>query len=229
MPWWSAFLLGLAGSLHCAVMCGPLVVALAKARPSASRRLAPGAVYHSARVATYALLGLALGFAGQLVALGGFQRALSVGLGIVLIAALFAPARLPLTGLVWQGITRLKGGLGRAARQDTLAWQAGLGALNGLLPCGLVYAAAAGAAATGGALAGAAYMALFGLGTWPLMLWVSYAGERLPLPSGLRSTHVTRGAMLLLAALLILRGLELGIPYLSPPPAGAHGLPGHCH
>ena len=71
-------------------------------------------------------------------------------------------------------------------------------------------------------------MALFGLGTWPMMLGIHFAGQRLPLPARLSLGSVTRTAVFLMAVLLILRGLELGIPFISPDLSAA-GAGGHCH
>ena len=104
-----------------------------------------------------------------------------------------------------------------------------MGTLNGLLPCGLVYVAAVGATSTGQPLTGAAYMAFFGLGTWPLMLGIHFAGQRFPLPARLSLNHVTRVAVLLMATLLILRGLELGIPFVSPILSVVSGENTRCH
>src|ERR1051325_3598973 len=103
-------------------------------------------------------------------------------------------------------------------QRNSVASQAAMGALNGLLPCGLVYVAAAGATATGNALAGAAYMACFGLGTWRGMLGLHLAGQRL-----------TRAAVWLMAVLLILRGLQLGIPFVSPDFSTAADGASRCH
>jgi len=91
-----------------------------------------------------------------------------------------------------------------------------VGLLNGLLPCGLVYVACAGATATNGVLAGAKYMAAFGLGTVPLMFSISLSGKLLPVPLRLRLRRAIPVSVFLLASLLILRGMALGIPYLSP-------------
>jgi sulfite exporter TauE/SafE len=91
-----------------------------------------------------------------------------------------------------------------------------LGLLNGLLPCGLVYVACAGATATGGLFSGAAYMAAFGLGTVPMMLGISVSGRLIPLSLRLQLRKAIPVSVFLLASLLILRGLSLGIPYVSP-------------
>ena len=91
-----------------------------------------------------------------------------------------------------------------------------IGMLNGLLPCGLVYLAVAGASATSGAIEGASYMALFGAGTLPVMLSVIVAGNFISV--NIRN-HIRKAmpyVILLIGILFILRGLNIGIPYVSP-------------
>jgi len=229
MELWTAFLLGLAGSLHCAAMCGPLVLAMAKARPAGGRASAGRLFYHLGRMASYGLLGLALGALGHLAAPAGFQRGLSIALGVALLAGWLLSAKVPLALPVAQWVALLKNSMRGLLQHHSLASQAAMGALNGLLPCGLVYVAAAGAASTGHPLAGAAYMALFGLGTWPMMLGLHFAGQRLPLPPRLSLGTITRSAVLLMAVLLILRGLELGIPFVSPVLSTASTANLRCH
>jgi sulfite exporter TauE/SafE len=92
----------------------------------------------------------------------------------------------------------------------------GIGLLNGVLPCGMVYLALAGAVAAGTAWKGSLFMASFGLGTLPAMAAVGYFGAWLT-PSLRNSARKLFPAMMvLMATLLIIRGLNLGIPYLSP-------------
>jgi sulfite exporter TauE/SafE len=229
MGLWSAFLLGLAGSLHCAGMCGPLMLALAKARPRSGLESTGRVFYHLGRIVSYCALGLILGFLGHVAAPAGFQRWLSIAIGVVLLVGLLLAARVPLATPVMKWITLLKSGMSRLLQRHTLLSQTIMGMLNGLLPCGLVYVAAAGATATGHPLTGATYMAVFGLGTWPMMLGIHLAGQRLPLPSRLALGRITRAAVLLMALLLILRGLELGIPFVSPDLSVAGGGNGRCH
>jgi sulfite exporter TauE/SafE len=229
MELWTAFLLGVAGSLHCAGMCGPLVLALAKARPRTMQESIGRVSYHLGRVASYCLLGLMLGLLGHVAAPAGFQRWLSLTLGVVLLAGLLLSTRLPLAVPVMKWVAWLKNSMRGLLQRNSPASQAAMGALNGLLPCGLVYVAAAGATATGHPLTGAAYMACFGLGTWPMMLGIHLAGQRLPLPSRLPLGSVTRAAVLLMALLLILRGLELGIPFVSPELSNASSGNNRCH
>lgn len=229
MELWTAFLLGLAGSLHCAGMCGPLILALAKARPRTTREIAGRVCHHLGRVASYCLLGLLLGLVGGLAAPDGWQRWLSIALGITLLIGLLAASRFPLSKPLMKWITLLKSSMPRLLQRNTLTSQSIMGALNGLLPCGLVYVAAVGATATGHPLTGAAYMALFGLGTWPMMLGIHLAGHRLPLPARLPPGRVARVAVWMMAVLLILRGLELGIPYISPDLTAQTGESRSCH
>ena len=134
---------------------------------------------------------------------------------------------LGLAGRNW--VAWLKNSMRGLLQRNSPVSQAAMGALNGLLPCGLVYVAAAGATATGHPLTGAAYMALFGLGTWPMMLGIHLAGQRLPLPARLTLGSITRAAVLLMAVLLILRGLELGLPFVSPDLTSATSGDVRCH
>ena len=86
-----------------------------------------------------------------------------------------------------------------------------LGALQGLLPCALVYGAASRAAASGSAGRGALTMLVFGLGTLPALLALTFAGGALPLLGPL-APHAPRSWSALVGVLLVLRGLDgLGV------------------
>ena len=113
-------------------------------------------------------------------------------------------------------VNQLKSGMGALLRQRSFFALAVLGLLNGLLPCGLVYVAAAAATVAGGVLEGAQYMAAFGVGTVPMMLGISLSGSLVPISLRLKLSKAIPVAVFLLAALLILRGMSLGIPYISP-------------
>jgi sulfite exporter TauE/SafE len=225
---WSAFLLGLAGSLHCAGMCGPLLLALGKTLPSTPNPGVGRVCYHIGRVTVYSLLGAVFGTMGHVAVPDGFQRWLSVALGVALLAGFVIPRKTTLAAPMFQWIGWMKNAMAGLLGRNSIGAQAVMGALNGLLPCGLVYVAAVGATATGHPLSGAAYMTLFGLGTWPLLLSIHFAGRRVALPSRLSLTGITRGAVFLMAVLLILRGMELGIPFISPGLPMANGSVS-CH
>jgi hypothetical protein len=92
-----------------------------------------------------------------------------------------------------------------------------IGLLNGLLPCGLVYLAIAGAIGTGSVYFGIAFMVLFGLGTLPMMLLISWIGNLFTIAVRNTMNKIIPYIVVLIGVLFILRGLSLGIPYLSPP------------
>jgi hypothetical protein len=227
MEIWSAFLLGFAGSLHCAGMCGPLALALPMAGRSGAGFLAGRLAYNAGRVVTYCLLGGVFGLLGKLLLLAGVQRWVSIALGVLLLVGLAASRRwerwLPVARLV----NPLKARMAPLLRQPTFTALGVLGLLNGLLPCGLVYVAGAGAVATGHLATGVAYMAVFGLGTVPMMLAMSLSGKLLSAPLRHRLRSLVPISIALVAALLVLRGLGLGIPYLSPDLSTGHCA--HCH
>jgi hypothetical protein len=234
MDWATAVMLGLVGSLHCAGMCGPLALALPVPRPSTSPWLSPSAAfvlgrfsYNSGRIVTYCLLGMIFGLFGRSLALAGVQRWVSILMGAALIAGLFASARIALWKPVYVAVGRLKAGMGVLLRQPSIASLGVLGLLNGLLPCGLVYVACAGATATGGTFSGAAYMALFGIGTLPMMLAISLSGRIVPFSWRLKLRGAIPVSVFLVATLLILRGMSLGIPYVSPNLSAT--TPACCH
>jgi uncharacterized protein len=229
MELWTAFILGLAGSVHCAGMCGPLALALPRAEGGTWSHIVGRIAYNLGRVTTYGLLGLVFGLAGRSLALAGVQQWVSIGLGALLLVGVLAARtdlfRLPgvTTGAWWSTA------MSRLLRQRGLAALGLLGALNGLLPCGLVYVAGLAGAALGDFRAAIEYMLVFGLGTVPVMLGLSLAGTALQAPLRLRLQRAIPYGLGLVAVLLIFRGLGLGIPYLSPDLAAPDGRPVHCH
>jgi sulfite exporter TauE/SafE len=221
----TAFILGLVGSPHCAGMCGPLALAITAASP---RRFLLGRLaYNSGRILTYCAMGLVFGLLGKSFLVVGIQRWASIGLGIALLLGLFVSRKLALWRPVTALVERLKSSMSVLLRQRSLASLVLLGLLNGLLPCGLVYVACAGAVAAGGIISGVAYMAAFGAGTVPMLLGISLSGQLVPLTLRLRLRKAVPVSIFLLAAILVLRGMSLGIPYLSPDLSG--GSSSCCH
>lgn len=207
---WTACLLGLASSLHCVGMCGPLVLAL----PGSS--VWGTVLYHFGRLLVYAALGLLAGVLGWGVAGAGWQQPLSLVLGVCLLFMVLA--QLPKL----KKITRIGSWLNKRMqpafrRLWPLAQQPygllALGALNGLLPCGMVYVALAAALLMPNTMGSMSYMFVFGLGTLPLLVALRMLRRRLPMLHAQRWMQLTT---LCVALLLLLRGLNLGIPYISP-------------
>ena len=226
MELWTAFLLGLLGSLHCAGMCGPLVLALPRTAGGRTTWLLGRLAYNAGRIATYTVLGAGFGLIGHTMAIAGWQRWLSLGVGLTLLVALFASSRFALEGPALATVGGLKSAFATLLRRRSRAALVALGALNGLLPCGLVYAATAGAVVSTRVADGALYMLVFGLGTLPMMLGIALAGQRLQFVLRARLQPLIPASLATLAVLLILRGLALGIPYLSP---AVNGSCPACH
>lgn len=218
----TALVLGLLGSLHCLGMCGPIAFMLPLDRNSQSRKLFQLSLYHLGRLTAYALMGLAFGFVGKGLQLFGVQQKLSIGIGVLMILLVLVPSRyfakFSLTKPLYALVGKVKSRLGTALKKRTPDTFLTIGFLNGFLPCGLVYVALFGAIAMGNPWQGSAYMLLFGLGTVPLMTSAVYA-------SGFFGPKIKNGIrrlvpvfVVIIGVLFIVRGLGLGIPYMSPKP-----------
>ncbi|HED09872.1 MAG TPA: sulfite exporter TauE/SafE family protein [Caldithrix abyssi] len=211
----TALVLGTLGSLHCVGMCGPIVLALPQNKTQTPAQfIISRLTYNSGRLFSYALMGLIFGSIGHLISLAGFQSLLSIALGVIVIATLFFPLD-PLLAVVNQS-TVWKKTIGALFRKKSYPALWAIGFFNGYLPCGLVYTALAGAAASGDGLYGAGFMVVFGLGTIPALMIVAFAGKRLTLQRRQWIRKALPAAAFVLGVLLILRGLSLGIPYVSP-------------
>jgi len=217
---WTAFAMGLLGSLHCIGMCGPIALALPKAGNTKAGVLWSRFLYNIGRVITYSALGVLAGLIGKSATVIGLQNFLSVLLGVAILVAVLVPSRY----LSWLLPKKLTGGIMKLTAR---AWErfresngmSGLfviGILNGFLPCGLVYVAFAAAATTGTVQGSVIYMALFGLGTLPVMFAVAVAGNLIGMAARRFLNKLIPVGAVVLATLLVLRGLSLGIPYISP-------------
>ncbi len=229
MQLWTAFLLGFVGSAHCAGMCGPLALSLPHWGRGQGSFIAGRLLYNLGRIVTYAVLGASFGLLGQGIALAGLQRWVSLTVGAMILLGLWLSPRfarrIPVTG----GVQWLKGKFGPLLQKRALPAMFGIGLLNGLLPCGLVYVAAAAAAATGHVVAGTQYMIAFGLGTLPMLLGLSLLGTKLHFALRFKVQRLIPASLALVGLLLLLRGMALGIPYVSPKlPAAPHGIV-TCH
>jgi uncharacterized protein len=216
----AAFMLGLVGSLHCAGMCGPIAIALPLNNQSWFSRISGGLLYNLGRTLTYGLLGAVFGLAGMGLALGGMQQWVSIILGAFMILAVVVPrvggAGKKLAGLADKITGVLKKPFIRLFRLKTYSSLFIIGLLNGFLPCGLVYIALAGALVMSKYYEGAIYMILFGLGTIPMMLAISIAGNVISQKLRNKLTKIIPVVIVVLGLLFILRGLNLGIPHISP-------------
>ena len=216
----SAFILGLVGNFHCLGMCGPIALAIPLKDNSTSTRLLSILIYNAGRIFTYTLLGALIGFIGKGVFLMGFQQKLSIILGAaIIIYAVFIIVKRKsslLNNLLATKFYRLKNAMGSFLRKKTYDANLLLGLLNGLLPCGMIYIALAGALASESVFSSAAFMLFFGLGTLPVMMILPWVATYISSNVRIRLNKVIPYTLLVFGLLLILRGSNLGIPYLSP-------------
>ncbi len=217
---YSAFIFGILGSFHCVGMCGPIAFLLPVDRNNNFKKLLQILFYHSGRILSYAIIGFGFGLLGKSLSIFGFQQELSIAVGITMLAFLVIPAfqktRFKLGGQGFRIISKVKNSLGKELKKKSNDTFFTIGFLNGFLPCGLVYMAVLGAIAAGNATEGALYMAFFGLGTIPLMTTAIWIGNFL---TAKIKTNIRRLVPIFLGAvaiLFILRGMGLGIPYISP-------------
>ena len=211
----SAFTLGLFGSLHCLGMCGPIAMALPLTSSEKQKVFFQSLLYNLGRVSSYALMGLVMGLLGWGIMFAGYQKLLSVILGAVLILSAFFTVSLENGFLKLKPIARLyhkvKSKLAMMLRTNVNANAYKIGLANGVLPCGMVYVALAGALTSGDTLSGTAYMALFGLGTLPMMMGVMLLSKfNRSFFFALRKYIPI--VMLVFGILLIKRGLGLELP-----------------
>lgn len=217
---WSAFIFGLLGSFHCVGMCGPIAFLLPLDRKSRPKRVLQIISYHAGRLFTYGSIGLLFGFVGQRFHLFGIQQQLSIAIGAGMIALILIPSkvlnRYNFSRPLYTAVAKVKSAMGTAIKKKDPGTFFTIGLLNGLLPCGLVYMAVFGALASGGVGEGALYMVLFGAGTIPLMTSAIYLGNFLKGQAKQRILKAIPVFVIVIGLLFILRGLGLGIKYISP-------------
>ncbi len=237
----SALVFGLLGSFHCIGMCGPIAFMLPVTRDNNYKKALQVAIYHLGRLLAYSTIGIFFGLIGKSLNLFGMQQQLSIAVGIAMIALIMFPRIMgkgQLPGPLSKVVSRLRTSLGKALKRKKLGTFFSIGLLNGFLPCGLVYMAVLGAVALGSTWNGGLYMFLFGLGTVPLMTSAIYFQGILKKVNKRHIQRLVPIAVVSIGLLFILRGMGLGIPFISPEPVeatvttqGAHPNPlqVQCH
>lgn len=213
---WTALILGFTGSWHCVGMCGPIALALPYQGMAKHQAFANVLLYNLGRTTTYGLIGIFAGLLGKILFVAGIQQYVAIGLGIILlIAAIFSiniEAFINRFRLVKAVHTFVKQNLGRYLQKSSASNFYGIGLLNGLLPCGLVYFAVAGAVNSSSIVSASLFMVFFGLGTIPLMLVVAIGGQVIPLSWRRNIQKVTPFILFVFAILFIMRGLQFEVP-----------------
>ncbi len=216
-----ALMTGLVGSLHCIGMCGPIAIALPLGSKSVISRFTGSLVYNIGRILTYAVLGAIFGLLGQGIEMAGLQQWASIIIGAAMVLSVIAPAlfkgKAKIEKFFFSYGGRLIGSFRKLFTISSIPSLFLIGLLNGLLPCGLVYIAIAGAINTNELFNGITYMLIFGIGTIPIMFAIPLVGNLIGSAFRKRYGRIVSWFIVILGLIFILRGLSLGIPYLSPP------------
>lgn len=223
---YTAFIFGLVSSLHCIGMCGPIAMMLPLDRNNQARKVSQIITYHLGRITAYASIGFIFGLVGKGFFMAGIQQRLSIFIGFCMILAILIPAKIfskynfskPISILIY----KIKTTLGRQFKNKSYQSIFTIGLLNGFLPCGMVYVALFGAIAMQGSLLGSFYMILFGIGTIPMMSFAVLLQSFFTVSIRNKIQNVIPILTVLIGILFILRGLGLGIPYISPNTINLH-------
>ena len=215
----TGFILGLTSNFHCIGMCGPIAMAIPVNRSSNLHILSGTLQYNGGRVLTYTILGAIVGSIGLTINTMGVLQWLSIiaGIGLILYAwrkyfsNLFS-GKLPTFGIQ----SFLNKGLGKVIKSKSPFKLVLLGGLNGLLPCGMVFAALLNAILTGEIWGSALAMAAFGIGTLPAMMAVTFMANKINSNTRQKMNKAVPYLLTIVGILVILRGMNLNIPFISP-------------
>jgi uncharacterized protein len=217
---YTALTIGLIGSFHCIGMCGPIAVALPLGNQNLFHRASGVLIYNLGRIITYGVLGALFGLLGKGISMAGFQQWASIIIGLVMIMSVVFPflfrGKVNIEQLLFGYAGRMIAKFRELFGKQSFGNLFYIGLLNGLLPCGLVYVAVAGALNTGDVTLAILFMLVFGAGTIPIMMMVSLAGNMISHKLKKSVNKIIPPFIILLGILFILRGLSLGIPYISP-------------
>lgn len=217
---YTAFIFGLISSFHCIGMCGPIAMMLPVDHQNPVRKAFQISTYHLGRLSAYAIIGLIFGALGKGFFLAGMQQHLSIAIGILMIVFIVVPerklAQYNFSKPIYNIISKVKSALGKQFKNKSYQSLFTIGLLNGFLPCGMVYVALFGAIAMQSVGYGMAYMILFGIGTLPLMSLVMYINSFITPNFRNKIQTVIPYVAVFIGCLFILRGLGLGIPFISP-------------
>lgn len=217
---YTAIIFGLISSLHCIGMCGPIAMMLPVDHKNPSKKALQVLIYHMGRLTSYGILGLAFGLLGRGFYMAGIQQQLSIAVGVGMIVLAVVPEKIlanyNFSKPVYRLIAKIKSSLGAQFKRKTPDALFTIGLFNGLLPCGLVYAALFGAIAMQNVSMGIAYMILYGLGTIPMMSAVVYVSSLLSMPFRSQLQKAVPIVTVVIGVLFVLRGMGLDIAYISP-------------
>lgn len=210
---YSALVLGFAGSLHCLGMCGPLSLLLPADKTKRTTFIIGRLIYNSGRITTYALMGTLVGWLNQSTSVLVSQKYVFLTIGPLLLLYSLLPKKtqnrvgmLPFiqrsTGVLKKSISKLHKKRGHLA-------QFLFGTINGLIPCGLVYAALGAAILASSTMNSMLFMVIFGLGTLPMMMAFGLVGKVNLRFLRLNPELIYRISFILIACIMIYKGVHI--------------------
>jgi sulfite exporter TauE/SafE len=201
-------------------MCGPIAMMLPVDRNNQAKKVTQIITYHLGRLFAYSTIGFIFGLLGKGFLLAGMQQKMSIFIGIAMILIILIPekvvANYNFSKLIFKVISKIKTTLGTQFKNKSYKSLFTIGLLNGFLPCGMVYVALFGAIAMQSPSLGILYMVLFGLGTVPMMSSIVYLNSFLTISIRNKIQKAISYVAVFIGIVFILRGLGLGIPYISP-------------
>ncbi|MFZ1513985.1 MAG: sulfite exporter TauE/SafE family protein [Saprospiraceae bacterium] len=213
----SALTLGLGSSLHCMGMCGPLVMAMPFQDLNGDVSTYRLIMYHAGKTLSYAFLGFILGSFGMGFKLLGYQQGFSLFFGVsILIISLFpyiTNSTRTYQNRIFGNLSQISASLLKRSGKNSIFY---LGVANGLIPCGIVYIALAASVLMYSSLKASVFMMIFGLATIPSLSIIIYSKRLITSSFGKNFKTMSLVFSLTLSMLFIMRGMNLGIPYLSP-------------
>jgi sulfite exporter TauE/SafE len=214
------FFMGLLGSVHCIGMCGPLMMALPISHKSNFQKIVAIFLYHAGKILSYSILGILFGLFGSQFPVFGLQRNISIVIGLTILFYVLYVFVLKPKHIQWGPLSTLYNlivkYLSKLFKSNSIFSFLMIGLLNGLLPCGMIYLALSSSMATQNILQGGLLMAFFGLGTVPALMLVAIGGQYMGFTFRRKIQKILPVFIFSIGVLLILRGLNLGIPYISP-------------
>jgi sulfite exporter TauE/SafE len=204
------FVAGLLGSAHCVGMCGGFALTIGSVAPALGENLLRQLIYSSGRVFTYSWLGICAAYGGM--------RLTQVSGSLPGVLAIVAGVFLIYQGLVVTGVIRRAAVTGKPpclAGSLFGAWMRGsrrtqvflAGLATGFLPCGLLYGMLANAASTSNLLSGGVTMAVFGLGTLPVMVLTGFGGSLLGVAQRRRLFYAAGWCVVITGVITLVRGI----------------------
>ena len=218
-----ALSIGLTSSLHCVGMCGPIALSLGLESQNKLKFTLRNLTYQLGRVTTYTILGAILGLIGESLSFAGLQNYLSILIGVLMIIMVMIPKFYengatqlrPINALM----VKVKIALGKYLIKKDSSSLYVIGLLNGLLPCGMVYASLTAAIGLGSVYKSALFMFFFGLGTLPLMFATVFTIDFV-----LKKVKTFKSRLILvlgIIALLLIIWAEMAVGIFGSPIAGS--------